>query len=75
MTRYMPGQPQNHNIWWYAVLPPHSILGLCRWRVYDLWTVCGGGVDGSVAALRGLIQGARTGRPCLVWSRIPVGRD
>ena len=45
MTRYLPGQPQNHNIWWCGDWDPHRILGLWTTGVYDLWTVCGGGVD------------------------------
>jgi len=45
MTGGMPGQPQNHNIWWCGDWDPHRILGLWTTGVYDLWTVCGGGVD------------------------------
>jgi hypothetical protein len=59
MTRYMPGQPQNHKIWWYSWEAPHSMLGSGVASVYDLWTGCGGGVE----MFRGGLARARPGSP------------
>lgn len=62
MTRWWVGQPLNHNIWWYERLAPHSILGLCRCTVYDMWTVCGVLVDCPMAAGAGSSDQPAQGR-------------
>jgi hypothetical protein len=45
ITPHPPRQAENHNIWWYAWVEGHKMMGSAWVSVYYMWTLCGGSVE------------------------------